>query len=106
MSDAIGAQRARIQLQSPTRVADEIGGVAIAWSDAGEAWAAIDATGAGQGVDFDGAPAISSFRVTLNNRADIRAGWRVIWGARVLRVVGINDGGERRIALNCEEETF
>ena len=33
-----------------------------------------------------------------------RAGWRVIWGARVLSVVGVSDGGAPRIVLVCEEE--
>ena len=104
MSDAIGVQRARVQLQSPMRVADEIGGVAISWSDEGEVWAAIEAIGAGQSADFDTAPAISSFRITLNNRADARTGWRAIWGGRVLRIVGVNNEGAPRIELLCEEE--
>jgi head-tail adaptor len=47
---------------------------------------------------------VSAFRVTINRRNDVRAGWRVIWGARVLRVVGVSDGGAPRIVLVCEEE--
>lgn len=106
MTDVIGAMRARVTLQSPQRVVDEIGGVAIAWITAGMVWAEIEATGASQAADYDGAPANRSFRVTINRRDDIRAGWRVAWAARVLRVTGMIDDGAPRIELICEEEVF
>lgn len=104
MSEAIGAMRARVTLQSPGRVADEIGGAAIAWADGGEAWAAIVARGGSQTSAFDGSPAITLFDVTINRRTDIRVGWRVLWGGRVLRVVGVADDGAPRMTLACEEE--
>jgi len=34
----------------------------------------------------------------------VRAGWRVVWGERRLRVTGANDEGAPRIVLVCEEE--
>ena len=105
MSDSIGALRARVMLQCPTRVADEIGGAAIAWIDQGEAWAEIEATGASEIGAFDAAGSLTSFRVTINHRADVRTGWRLAWGERVLRIAGVRDGGAPRIELNCEEET-
>lgn len=104
MSDAIGALRARVMLRSPLRVADEIGGAAIAWIDQGEVWAEIEATGASENVAFDVAGAVGRFRVTINRRADIRAGWRLAWGDRVLRISGVRDDGAPRMDLNCEEE--
>lgn len=106
MSDAIGALRARIKLQSPTRVADEIGGAAIAWRDEGDVWAEIEAGGAGESAAFDTAPSVATFRVTINRHASVRAGWRIAWGARRLRITGVADDGAPRIALNCYEETL
>ncbi|MEZ5957920.1 MAG: phage head closure protein [Hyphomonadaceae bacterium] len=107
MSDAIGALRARVKLQSPTRVAaDEIGGAAIAWSDEGEVWAEVDADSAGEAPAFDAAPSVASFRATINRRDDVRAGWRIAWGARRLRITGVVDDGAPRIQLNCHEETL
>lgn len=103
MSDLIGAMRARVMLQSPTRLADEIGGAAIAWSNEGEAWARIEALGAGQNAAYDGAPAYGALRVSINRRA-VAAGWRIVWGARRLRITGVSDGGGARIDLTCEEE--
>ncbi|MGD9966976.1 MAG: head-tail adaptor protein [Hyphomonadaceae bacterium] len=104
MTDAIGALRARVKLQSPMRVADELGGAAIMWQDEGDVWAMIEALGASQSGAFDTAPSIASFRVTLNRRGDVRAGWRLGWGARRLRVVGVADEGAPRLRLHCEEE--
>jgi SPP1 family predicted phage head-tail adaptor len=106
MSDAIGARRARVKLQHPTRVADELGGAAIAWSDAGDVWAEIEAGGVTESAAFDAAPSVASFRVTINRRDDVRAGWRIAWGARRLRILGVADDGASRVQLNCQEESL
>ncbi|GIK50814.1 MAG: head-tail adaptor protein [Hyphomonadaceae bacterium] len=104
MSEAIGALRARIMLQAPARVADEIGGAAILWTDRGEAWARIEALRADERAAFDGVSASASLRVVINRRADVRAGWRAVWGERVLRIAGVVDDGAPRITLVCIEE--
>ncbi|MEQ1491017.1 MAG: head-tail adaptor protein, partial [Terricaulis sp.] len=88
MSDTIGALRSRVKLQQPTRVADEIGGAAIAWSDAGDVWAEIVAGGADEVPASDASSSVASCRVTINRRDDVRVGWRVAWGVRRLRIVG------------------
>lgn len=106
MSDAIGALRARVQLERPVRVADEIGGAALAWLAAGTVWAEIAAEGGGAGTAFDTAPSTALYRLTLRRRDGVRAGWRVLWGARVLRILAVLDEGRARIALRCEEETL
>lgn len=104
MSDAIGAMRARIRLESPVRAPDDVGGAAISWADEGDVWAAIEVVGVARGVAFDTAPALSAFHLTINRRDDVRAGWRAFWSARVLRITGVRDEGGARIVLICEEE--
>jgi SPP1 family predicted phage head-tail adaptor len=104
MSNVIGALRARVKLQGPVRVADEIGGAAILWSDVAEVWAAVDVLSARQVALYDAAFSAASHRVVIYSRDDVRHGWRVIWGDRALRVLGVIDGGGRRIDLICEEE--
>lgn len=104
MTDTISAMRARVTLQRPVRTPDAIGGAAISWIDEAALWAAIEAIGATQGAAFDTAPATTAFRITINRGPAVRAGWRVVWGARLLRVVGVRDEGGARITLNCEEE--
>lgn len=106
MSDVIGARRARVTLQRPTRVADEIGGAAIAWSSEGDVWAEVEAVGAGDGAAFDANPSNAAYHVEINRRDDVRAGWRIAWGARRLRIVGVADEGAPRIQLTCQEETL
>ena len=104
MTEAIGAMRSRITLQSPLRVADELGGAAILWTDVAEVWAAVDALSAASSAAHDTVVQRAAFRVVIYQRDDVRAGWRLLWGDRVLRVVGVVDGGGRRIDLMCEEQ--
>ena len=94
----------RVRLESPVRVADEIGGAAIAWANQGDVWATIEAGSTAQAERFDAHPATTSFRVTINRREEVRAGWRVMWGARELRIIGVSDSGAPRTVLICEEE--
>jgi head-tail adaptor len=104
MSDAIGAMRARVTLTQPTRVADELGGVALLWVSAGDAWAEIRGGAVGERADYDGALSSTAYTARINRRDDIRAGWRLAWGERTLRVVGVRDDSDARIELICEEE--
>jgi head-tail adaptor len=104
MSDAIGAARARVTLQEPVRVADEIGGAAILWTPRGDVWAQIEARGAGEGAAFDTSASVAGYGVTINRRDDVRAGWRLLWAERRLRITGVGDQGAPRIVLRCEEE--
>ncbi|MBL8545629.1 MAG: phage head closure protein [Hyphomonadaceae bacterium] len=103
---ALSAMRARVKLQSPARVADEIGGVAISWTNEADVWAEIEARGVGETAAFDANASRASYRVTINRFDGVRAGWRIAWDARRLRVVGVADDGAARIELQCEEETL
>ena len=107
MTGQIRARHERVSLQKPLRVADEIGGAAVVWVDEGQAWATIQPTSlSAQAGLFDTRVATAAFRVAINRRDDVRPGWRVIWGARQLNIVGVSDGGAPRIVLICEEETL
>jgi head-tail adaptor len=104
MTDIIGAMRARVRLESPTRGSDDIGGASITWANQGDVWAEIIVGGASQGADFDAAPSVGAYTLTINRRADVRAGWRIVWATRVFRILGVRDQGDARIELTCEEE--
>ncbi len=105
MSDAIGARSARVTLQSPARTPDDIGGASLGWTSQGDVWAAIEASDAGVSTGFDAARGVSGYRLVINRRADLRTGWRVLWGARVLLIVGVRDDGAMRQTLDCQEES-
>ncbi len=96
--------RARVRLESPTRAADNIGGAAITWTNQGDVWAEISAGGGGQSADFDAAPSSTAYLFAVNRRADVRAGWRVIWGTRVFAILAVRDEGAARVELLTGEE--
>lgn len=96
--------RARVTLQEPVRVADEIGGAAILWTARGDVWAEIEAGGASQAAEFDAAPSTATYRVRINRRDDVCAGWRIAWGSRRLRIAGVADDAAQRVLLICQEE--
>lgn len=106
MTDAIGAMRARVKLQSPTRVADELGGAAILWTDEGDVWAEIAAGGAAEAAAFDARPSVAVYTAIIHRHDSVGAGWRIAWGPRRLRIVGVADEGAPRIVLHCEEEVL
>jgi head-tail adaptor len=104
VSDAISALRARVRIETLTRVADEIGGAALAWADQGEAWAEIVVGGAGQAEAYDSTRGSTTIIVRLRRRD---ADWlrsRIMRGDATYRVRAVRDGGGPRIELVCEEE--
>ncbi len=106
MSESVAALRARITLQTPARADDDIGGAALTYANAGSVWAAIESTGGGADDAFGALRSRVSYRLSIRRRTDVRAGWRVLWGARALRVDAVRDDGGVRIVLNCVEESL
>ncbi len=104
MSETIGAMRARVGLESPTRTPDSIGGAALSWSNQGDVWAEISAGSAGQSAAFDAAASLASYVFTINRRSDVRAGWRIVWGARLFAISAVRDEGAPRLELLAAEE--
>lgn len=104
MTDAISALRARVRIETLSRVADEIGGAALAWIDQGAAWAEIVASGAGQAEAYDTTRGAAAIIVRLRRR---EADWlrsRIVRGDATYRVRAVRDDGGPRIELVCEEE--
>jgi SPP1 family predicted phage head-tail adaptor len=104
MTEAIAPLRARVRLESPLRSADDIGGAAISWTDEGSVWAEIRAGAASSSAAFDTAAANGAFVIEIRTRADVRAGWRVVWGVRTFQIQGVRDQGGARIELVCAEQ--
>lgn len=103
MTESIAPLRARVRLQSPARAEDSLGGAALSWNDEGWVWAEISASAPSSSASYDAAPSVAPLTLTIRRR-DVRAGWRVLWRARVLLVLGVRDKGASRIDLTCEEE--
>ncbi len=103
MSEAISTLSARVRLLKPVRMDDDLGGAAIAWSDQGGAWAAISARGASEDTGADALAVRAEYTMRIRARADVRAGWRLAWGARLFRILSVHDAEDARLALACEE---
>ena len=104
MTDSVGVLRTRVRIETLTRVADEIGGAALAWSDQGETWAEIVVGGAAQTQSYDTTRGLVSVIVRLRRR---EADWlrsRIVRGDVAYRVRAVRDNGGPRIELLCEEE--
>lgn len=106
MNDRIGALRVRLGLQSPERDEDDLGGATIAWVSQGEVWAELQAGGASQSAAFDTTPSIVNFVASIRAPHAVRAGWRALWGERVLSIRAVRDLGGARLELICEEESL
>ncbi len=104
MADTLGQMRARVRLYAPARSEDDLGGAPRAWTDEGAAWAWIAPVSASETSAFDRADPIARYRVTLRARADVRGGWRLVWGARAFRIVSVLDEANALQTLICEEE--
>jgi head-tail adaptor len=104
VSDAVGALRVRLGLQSPERIADDLGGASIVWTAQGEVWAEVSASGGAQGADFDRAPSVVSYVARVRAPCSAEPAWRALWGARVLAVRAVRDAGGDFVELICEEE--
>jgi len=106
VSEAIGVLRARVRLERPSRTEDDLGGAEISWVDEGAVWAELTADGVAAGAAHDTMVSTASLTARMRPRADVRMGWRVVWGVRVFRVLGVKNDGGARIELSCEEEVL
>lgn len=104
MTGPISDLRERVALHEPVRTPDDIGGASILWTGRGDVWAQVVARGGSGGAAFDGEASLARYDVVMRERADVRAGWRLIWGVRTLRIVAATPAPNARLTLQCEEE--
>ncbi len=100
----IGSLREQVQLQTPQETDDGSGGVTLTWMGVASVWAAIDPLSQRESVVADHLDGIVTHRVQLRFRDDTRGGWRIIAGARTLRVLATRDPDGRRRFLDCLSE--
>jgi len=100
----IGSLRHRITLQSPTAVADGMGGQTVTWTTEGTVWAAIWPTSAKEQVRAAQPAMTVTHRIRLRHRT-VDADWRVRFGTRYFAIVSrINvDETDHTLDLLCQE---
>lgn len=105
-AETVAGLRARITLLRPAPTGDDIGGQIVEFVSAGDVWARVSASSAGDTAIYDGEGARTNYRVEIRMRRDVKPDWRVAWGERALRIASIADADAQGalLILSCEEE--
>jgi len=100
----IGLLRERVTLQSPAASTDAVGDVTQAWAVVATVWARIQALAARDEQQQSREEHVARWRVTIRHRADVAAGWRLMWRGRVLYVEAVLPDERRSyVTLDCVE---
>jgi SPP1 family predicted phage head-tail adaptor len=102
----IGHLRDQVHLQQPLEVDDGSGGVTTSWMSVASVWATITPRSQREASVAGHLDGIVTHRVRLRHREDLRGGWRIVKGTRILRVLVVSDpdGRRRFVECLCEEE--
>lgn len=92
---SIGALRARVTIQRENPVATGGGGYVPGWSNVADVWAQLEPVSGReilQGARLEGRV---THRAVMRYRADVTAGMRLVFGARLFRIQAALDLGAR-----------
>lgn len=102
-----GELRDYVHLQKPTYTTDDAGAVMpTVWTTQASVWAKVDPLSDSMSAQAAQAFGSISHRVTIRYYPGITSGWRILFGTRVLDVVGPpRDVEERHVymELRCDE---
>lgn len=102
----IGRLRHLITIEAPEETADGAGGVTVAWTPVGAAWARIAPLAAGEGLVRDRETAARRWRITLRHRDDVTPACRFVRDGRHFAIDSVvdRDGRKRFLTCDCTEE--
>lgn len=99
----IGDLRRRLVLEAPNESADGAGGVTRLYDVVTTLWAQVTPWAARGAVAADSLGAVARYRIVVRARDDITLRHRFLDGARVYRIVAINESGDRRfLEIDCD----
>ena len=100
----IGALRNRIEILTPSRIADGAGGAAVDWLAGPSLWAAVERLASTRDFSGDRTRRLRRLAATVRYRNDIALGDRLRFDGAVYDITSIEDGpDDRRLTLVCEE---
>jgi len=105
----IGSLNKRIDIQAQTKASDGAGGFTTTWvsvlPSGTKIAAAIWPVSANEVIQAQAATMISTHRIRVRYRSVMRAGWRIVYGARSFNIVSIiNPNMENKwLDLLCKE---
>ena len=102
----IGRLRHFLTIEAPQETADGAGGVTVAWTPIGAAWAGIAPLNAGEALARDREVAVRRWRITLRYRDDVTPACRFLYEGRRFAIDSVvdRDGRKRFLACDCTEE--
>lgn len=95
----------KIDLQSPTKTSDGMGGFTVAWATAATVSAAIWPVNATETVSQLQTGLTVTHRIRIRYRANVLASWRISWSGRYFNIVSIIEPntGHRWLDILCKE---
>lgn len=106
MSLAAGKLRHRVVLQASVQVQDSAGDWVQGWHSMGTVWAAIAPVSGREFIQSQGTQSEVTARITIRNRSDVTAGWRIVHGSKFYNIKGVLpdlDSGLEYLTLPCTE---
>ena len=102
----IGRLRHFLTIEAPEETADGAGGVTVAWTPIGAAWAKLSPLTAGEGLARDREMMVRRWRITLRYRDDVTPACRFVCEGRRFAVESVvdRDGRKRFLSCDCSEE--
>jgi head-tail adaptor len=104
--DFAGSLRERVAIEAWIDMRDDAGASAGYWQPRGHVDAAVvpDVPGGARGVEAEARRSTRRWRVTMRPVADIGLASRLIWGSRILAVLGLENDPRQpdRVVLRCE----
>ena len=97
----IGALRTRLKLEAPAHAADGGGGSVVSWTEVGEVWADVRATGGGETYDADRVAGHVSHTIVIRYRTGVVPEMRFRAATRVFNIRAVLDPDNRRRWLRC-----
>jgi SPP1 family predicted phage head-tail adaptor len=101
----IGSLNKRITIQSETKTADGMGGWIVVMADVATIWAAIWPLSANETVAASANTMMITHRIRIRYRSDIKASYRIKFGARYFAIISIINPNEKNQMLDllCKE---
>lgn len=101
---APGQLNRRLVLQAPVEADDGAGGVTRSFEAVTTLWAQVLPLAAGADVTADRPGAVLRYRIVIRRRDDVTTRHRLVEGARVYRVLAVQESTDRRFLEIAAEE--
>lgn len=99
-----GSLNKRVTIQQPGTTQDEIGQPVAGWVDVATVWANIRNRTGSEAMRSDSETSVVQASIRLRYRTDVDASMRVVYGARVYKIVAVlpDDVKKDHVDLVCE----